>query len=73
MQILTNSEMQWVAGGAKICASNNGWGNGDDAAPGNSLMHNRAENNVRPGAAHKGTPAQPLTLDDGCAGVPPSP
>ncbi len=26
---------------------NNGWGNGDDCAPGKSLFHNQAENNHR--------------------------
>lgn len=72
MKTLSNVEMQLVVGGDCSCASNNGWGNGDDAAPGNSLTHNRAENNVRPGAEHKtkGTLAQPLTLEDGCAGIP---
>ncbi len=74
MRQLSTNEMLHVAGGSGTCgccARNNGWGNGDDAAPGNSLTHNRAENNVRPGAAHKikGTPAQPLTLENGCAGV----
>lgn len=28
---------------------NNGWGNGDDCAPGNSLFHNQAENTVPAG------------------------
>lgn len=73
MRILSSLEERHVAGGSQCgCARNNGWGNGDDAAPGNSLTHNRAENNVRPGAAQnvKGTPAQPLTLEDGCAGIP---
>lgn len=75
MRTLSSLEMLHIAGGNDCeckCARNNGWGNGDDAAPGNSLTHNRAENNVRPGAAHKvkGTPAQPLTLEDGCAGIP---
>ena len=68
MRALTLKEMSSVVGG---CKANNGWGNGDDNAPGNSLTHNRAENNVRPGADHKGTAAQPLALDDNC--LPPSP
>ena len=63
MRILTTKEMSAVSGG---CKANNGWGNGDDNAPGNSLTHNRAENNVRPGANHKGTAAQPLTLGANC-------
>ena len=75
MRTLSNLEMDHVAGGNGgdcDCARNNGWGNGDDAAPGNSLMHNAAENNVAFGAAHRvnGTLAQPLTLEDGCAGIP---
>ncbi len=28
---------------------NNGWGNGDQAAPGNSLSHNQAENTIPAG------------------------
>ena len=47
MRVLTQEEMTLVGGG---CHPNNGWGNGDQAAPGNSLTHNRAENNVTPGA-----------------------
>ena len=73
MRQLTELEISLVVGGKKdCCAQNNGWGNGDDAAPGNSLTHNKAENNVRPGAAHKtkGTLAQPLELENGCAGIP---
>ena len=38
---------------------NNGWGNGNQSAPGNSLAHNKAENNVTPDAEHNGTPARP--------------
>ena len=68
MRVLTLTETNLVAGG---CNANNGWGNGDQNAPGNSLLHNRAENNVRPGAAHHdGTPAQPLPGVDGCGSGP---
>ena len=70
MRALTLKEMSAVAGG---CGANNGWGNGDQNAPGNSLTHNRAENNVRPGANHKGTDAQPLTVDANCQLPPPPP
>ncbi len=70
MRTLTQEEMKSVSGG---CKANNGWGNGDDNAPGNSLTHNRAENNVRPGAAHKGTAANPIPGDDDCGSVTPPP
>ena len=54
MRVLTFEEMDLVSGGTKDgCKRNNGWGNGDDDAPGNSLNNNKAENDVRPGAAHK--------------------
>ncbi len=72
MRTLTQEEMKSVSGG---CGRNNGWGNGDDNAPGNSLTHNRAENNVRPGAAHKGTVANPVPGNNDCGGgvvVPPA-
>lgn len=77
MRILTLEEMDLVSGGTKDgCKRNNGWGNGDDDAPGNSLTHNRAENNVRSGAAHQtwGTPANPEASGDCCGcGTPPPP
>lgn len=67
MRTLTNGEMMFVSGGkSDKCHANNGWGNGDDNAPGNSLYRNRAENNVRPGAAHKETLASPTMTDSGC-------
>lgn len=65
MRVLSIDEMNVVAGGCGDvrCHHDNGWGNGDDDAPGHSLPHNRAENNVRPGAAHPtwGTPAAPFS------------
>lgn len=70
MRVLTIEEMDSVAGGCggKGCHANNGWGNGDDNAPGNSLTHNKAENNVAPGARHKvkGTPANPYSNGEHC-------
>ena len=41
-------------GGSSLsCGSgNNGWGNGDQRAPGNSLYHNRAEND-HDGKSHR--------------------
>ena len=33
-------------------SQNNGWGNGDDYAPGNSLSHNRAENGPKSHRIH---------------------
>jgi hypothetical protein len=39
-------------GGGKGKHKNNGWGNGDQDAPGHSLNHNGAENDQTPG--HKG-------------------
>ena len=74
MRTLTEQEMKFVSGGAQDkCHANNGWGNGDDNAPGNSLTHNRAENNVRLGAAHKGTAASPSDNGSGrgCSPTPP--
>lgn len=59
MRTLTPEERDLVSGGCGCGHANNGWGNGDDSAPGNSLAHNNAENNVTPGAEHKGTPAHP--------------
>ena len=77
MRVLTLEEMDLVSGGTQDgCKRNNGWGNGDDDAPGNSLTHNKAENDVRPGAAHKtwGTAANPEANGDCCAcGTPPPP
>lgn len=65
MRTLSLFELQTVSGGSDCCSCHrdNGWGNGDDDAPGNSLEHNRAENNVRPGAEHmvNGTPAMPYS------------
>ncbi|MDO8277050.1 MAG: hypothetical protein Q8K31_05605 [Burkholderiaceae bacterium] len=71
MRELTVDEMICVAGG---CAVNNGWGNGDQNAPGNSLTHNKAENNVVRGASQnvKGTPANPYSNGDGCGSYLPS-
>lgn len=70
MRTLTQDELREVAGGCGCCDCHrdNGWGNGDDDAPGGSLPHNRAENNVRDGAAHKvwGTPAAPYSDACGC-------
>ena len=65
MRVLTQEELAFVGGG---CNPNNGWGNGDQAAPGNSLTHNRAENNVRAGAVGpRGlTPAPNAPGPDGC-------
>ena len=73
MRSLSIQEHLAVSGGCACscrCHKDNGWGNGDDDAPGGSLPHNRAENNVREGAAHKtwGTPAAPYS--DVCEGVP---
>ena len=61
MRTLTLEERDLVSGGCDCgCGhANNGWGDGDDRAPGNSLAHNKAENNVTPGANHKGEPARP--------------
>jgi hypothetical protein len=77
MRVLTFEEMDLVSGGTKDgCKRNNGWGNGDDDAPGNSLNNNKAENDVRPGAAHKtwGTAANPEANGDCCScGTPPPP
>ena len=64
MRQLSMTELQAVSGGCgSHCHRDNGWGNGDDDAPGNSLDHNRAENNVRTGATHQtwGTPAAPYS------------
>jgi len=70
MRTLTQDELREVSGGCGCCDCHrdNGWGNGDDDAPGGSLPHNRAENNVRDGAAHKvwGTPAAPYSDVCGC-------
>lgn len=68
MRTLSIRDLQAVAGGCD-CHRDNGWGNGDDDAPGGSLMHNRAENNVLPDAAHTtwGTPAAPYS--DVCGDV----
>lgn len=69
MRTLSLIEMQTVSGGCDChCRRDNGWGNGDDDAPGGSLEHNRAENNVRQGAAHVtwGTPASPSSDVCGC-------
>ncbi len=64
MRMLTLEEMTLVGGG---CHPNNGWGNGDQNAPGNSLTHNHAENNITPGATGPGgVHAQPLPGPDGC-------
>ena len=65
MRVLSIKQMNSVVGG---CGVNNGWGNGDQNAPGNSLMHNKAENNVTPGATQnvKGTPANPYSNGDSC-------
>ena len=74
MRTLAQEEIQLVSGGCSCkCKRNNGWGNGDQDAPGGSLPHNRAENNVRPGAAHKtwGTPASPYSDVCGCNPPPP--
>lgn len=51
MRTLQIEEMEMVAGGliaAEVSQStkNNGLGNGDQGAPGGSLAHNGAENNV---------------------------
>ena len=60
MRTLTLEERDLVSGGCECgCKHNNGWGNGNQGAPGNSLTHNKAENNVVRGAEHKGTPARP--------------
>jgi hypothetical protein len=67
MRTLTTSKLLAISGGCGCkCHRDNGWGNGDDDAPGRSLIHNRAENNVRAGAAHKtwGIPAAPYS--DAC-------
>jgi hypothetical protein len=72
MRSLTQDELREVAGGCGHCHRDNGWGNGDDDAPGGSLPHNRAENNVRDGAAHPvwGTLAAPYSYV--CGGNPAS-
>ena len=59
MRTLTSKERDLVSGGCGCGPENNGWGNGNQSAPGNSLTHNKAENNVTPGAEHKGVPARP--------------
>ena len=54
MRSLKIEELELVAGGdtggvpnaASTKQQNNGLGNGDQTAPGNSLEHNQAENNV---------------------------
>jgi hypothetical protein len=52
MRNLKIEELELVAGGdtggvpASTKQQNNGLGNGDQTAPGNSLEHNQAENNV---------------------------
>jgi hypothetical protein len=53
MRTLKTEELELVAGAGDVCpeptkrvAGNNGLGNGDQAAPGSSLTHNGAENNV---------------------------
>ena len=68
MRVLTLEEMAIVGGG---CHPNNGWGNGDQAAPGNSLTHNRAENNTTPGAVgpHGWLPVPNAPGPDGCPQV----
>jgi hypothetical protein len=75
MRTLSPIEMQTVSGGCDCCRCHrdNGWGNGDDDAPGRSLVHNRAENNVRSGAAHVtwGTPASPYSDVCGCNPIQP--
>lgn len=75
MRNLSPQELHEIAGGCDTrCHRDNGWGNGDDDAPGGSLEHNRAENNVRVGAAHAtwGTPASPFSDVCGC-GAPTDP
>lgn len=69
MRTLSLTELQAVSGGCSCtCFRNNGWGNGDDDAPGRSLTRNRAENNVLPDASHTtwGTPASPYSDVCGC-------
>lgn len=52
MRTLKTEELELVAGGETPAfehsqsKQNNGLGNGDQTAPGNSLAHNGAENNV---------------------------
>lgn len=73
MRTLSLQELHAVAGGNdERCHRDNGWGNEDDDAPGGSLEHNRAENNVREGAAHKiwGTLAAPYSDVCGCVIIP---
>lgn len=65
MRVLLQEETAVVGGG---CNENNGWGNGDQNAPGNSLMHNRAENDITPGASHRGVSANPSEGENGCGG-----
>lgn len=66
MRVLIQEETTQVGGG---CRPNNGWGNGDQNAPGNSLMHNRAEND-RGLRTHKGVTANPIAGENGCGGAP---
>ena len=47
MRSLTSEELAYVAGGCdEPSKGNNGLGNGDQTAPGNSYEHNKAENNA---------------------------
>ena len=69
MRTLSMQELHAVAGGCvDQCHRDNGWGNGDDDAPGGSLPNNQAENDVRENAAHKiwGTLAAPYSDVCGC-------
>ena len=43
--LMTPSTSAAVQSGSRV-KGNNGWGNGDDYAPGNSLHNNQAENTV---------------------------
>lgn len=67
MRVLTQEEMAFVGGGDG-CHPNNGWGNGDQNAPGNSLLHNNAEND-KDHRIHDGTMANPSPGLDGCGGL----
>jgi len=44
LMLMSNASAKYVKETTGRC--DNGWGNGDDCAPGNSLTHNQAENST---------------------------
>ena len=48
LMVMSNASAKYVKATTGNLKCNNGWGNGDQCAPGNSLNHNNAENSKNP-------------------------